>query len=60
MKSSLLCNFGRGEIFSNNIHRANYHFTHSKKLKKIDNTTIPLLGDIVYGKRLLSPSTSNL
>jgi hypothetical protein len=23
-----------GKIFPNNIHRANYHFTHSKKLKK--------------------------
>jgi hypothetical protein len=27
-----------GKIFPNNIHRANYHFTHSKKLKK---PTIP-------------------
>jgi hypothetical protein len=23
-----------GKFFRNNIHRANYHFTHSKKLKK--------------------------
>jgi fumarate reductase subunit C len=23
-----------GKYFPNNIHRANYHFTHSKKLKK--------------------------
>jgi hypothetical protein len=23
-----------GENFPNNIHRANYHFTHNKKLKK--------------------------
>jgi hypothetical protein len=38
MKSSLLCNLGRGKIFPNNIYRANYHFTHSKKTKK---TIIP-------------------
>jgi hypothetical protein len=40
-----------GNFFPNNIHRANYHFTHSKKLKKPDNTTILLLGGIVYRKR---------
>jgi hypothetical protein len=28
-----------GRFFPNNIHRANYHFTHSKKLKK--NPIIP-------------------
>jgi hypothetical protein len=39
------------KFFPNNIHRANYHFTHSKKLKKLDNTTIPLLGDIMSRKR---------
>jgi hypothetical protein len=38
-------------FFPNNIYRANYHFTHSKKLKKTDNTTVLLLGGIVYRKR---------
>jgi hypothetical protein len=33
-----------GKFFPNNIHRVNYHFTHSK-------TVLPL-GDIVYRKRL--------
>jgi hypothetical protein len=42
-----------GKVFLNNIHRANYHLTYSKKLKKPDNTTIPLLGGIVYRKRPL-------
>jgi hypothetical protein len=37
-----------GKFFPNNINRANYHFIHSKKLEKTDNTTVPLLGDIVY------------
>jgi hypothetical protein len=40
-----------GKFFPNNIHRANYHFTHSNKLKKIDNTTVIPLGGIVYRKR---------
>jgi hypothetical protein len=43
-----------GRFFPNNIHRANYHFTHSKKLKKKpDNTTVLQLGGIVYRKRPL-------
>jgi CRISPR/Cas system CSM-associated protein Csm4 (group 5 of RAMP superfamily) len=50
MKSSLLCNLGRGDFFPKYLHQANNHFTYSKKLKKIDNTTIPLLGGIVYRK----------
>jgi hypothetical protein len=37
-----------GKIFSNNIYRANYHFTHSKKTEKNDNTTVLPLGGIVY------------
>jgi hypothetical protein len=40
-----------GKYFPNNIHRANYHFTHSKKLKKTDNITVLPLGGIVYGKK---------
>jgi hypothetical protein len=52
MKSSFLCNLGSGKFFPNNIRRANYHFTHSKKLKKKpDNNTTPL-GGIVYLKNL--------
>jgi hypothetical protein len=43
-----------GKYFPNNIHRANYHFTHSKKLKKINNTTVLPLGGIVYRKNPLS------
>jgi hypothetical protein len=39
------------KFFPNNIHRANYHFTHSKKLKKNDNTTVLPLSGIVYRKR---------
>jgi hypothetical protein len=50
MKSSFLCNLGSGKFFPNNIRRANYHFTHNKKLKKPDNTTP--LGGIVYLKNL--------
>jgi hypothetical protein len=38
-------------FFPNNIHQANYHFIHSKKLKKTDNTTVPPLGGIRYRKR---------
>jgi hypothetical protein len=33
MKSSLFCNLGGQNFFTNNIHRENYHFIHSKKLK---------------------------
>jgi hypothetical protein len=40
-----------GNFFPKNIHQENYHFTHSTKLKKPDNTTVLLLGDIVYCKR---------
>jgi hypothetical protein len=40
-----------GKYFPNNIHRANYHFTHSKKLKKTDNITVLPLGGTVYGKK---------
>jgi hypothetical protein len=40
-----------GISFSNNIHRANYHFTHSKKTKKTDNIIVLPLGGIVYRKR---------
>jgi hypothetical protein len=36
---SFLCNLSSGEIFPNNIHGANYHFTYSKKLEK--NPIIP-------------------
>jgi hypothetical protein len=43
-----------GKFFLNNIHPANYHFTHSKIfLKKTDNTTVPLLGRIVCCKKTL-------
>jgi hypothetical protein len=42
-----------GKFFPNNTNRASYHFTHSKKLKTPDNTTIPPLGGIVYSKRPL-------
>jgi hypothetical protein len=47
-----------GKFFPNNIHQANYHFTHSKNLKKTGNTTVLPLGGIVYRKRplFLSPS----
>jgi hypothetical protein len=31
---SLYVILAAGKYFPNNIHRANYHFTHSKKLKK--------------------------
>jgi hypothetical protein len=48
---SFYVSLAAGKIFPNNIHRANYHFTHSKKLKKTDNTTVLLLGGIVYRKR---------
>jgi hypothetical protein len=41
------------KFFPNNTHGANYDFTHSKKLKKNDNTTVPPLGGIVYRKRPL-------
>jgi hypothetical protein len=44
-----------GNFFPINVHRANYHFTHSKKLKKNDNNTVLQLGGIVYCKRPLSP-----
>jgi hypothetical protein len=40
-----------GKFFPNNIHRANYYFTRSKKLKKTDNTTVLPLGGTVYYKR---------
>jgi hypothetical protein len=56
----LLCNLGGGEFFSNNIHRANYHFTHSKKLKTPDNTTVLPLGGIVYSKRPRGESVRRL
>jgi hypothetical protein len=35
------------KLFLNNIHRANYYFTNSKKIKKIDNTTTLLFGGII-------------
>jgi hypothetical protein len=47
------CNLGSGKFFPNNIHRANYHITHSKKQKKPDNTTVLPLGGIVYRKNLV-------
>jgi hypothetical protein len=50
MKSSLFMQSCCGEIFSTNIHWANYHFTHSTKLKKTDNTTVLPLDGIVYRK----------
>jgi hypothetical protein len=51
---SFLCNLGSGKFFPNNIHRKNYHFTHSTELKKkSDNTTVLPLGGIVYHKRPL-------
>jgi hypothetical protein len=46
-----LCNLGGTNFFPNIIHRENYHFTHSKKLKKNDNTTVLVLGGIVYRKK---------
>jgi hypothetical protein len=48
---SFYATFAAGKFFPNNIHRANYHFTHSKKLKKPDNTTVLPLGGIVYRKK---------
>jgi hypothetical protein len=38
-------NGGKRKNFPNNIHRAKYHFTHSKKT---DNTTLLPLSGIVY------------
>jgi hypothetical protein len=48
---SLYVILAAGKYFPNNIHRANYHFTHSKKLKKTDYTTVLQLCGIVYRKK---------
>jgi hypothetical protein len=55
---SFYVNLGVVEFFQNNIHRANYHFTHGEKVKKNDNTTILPVGCIAYSKRPLQPSCS--
>jgi hypothetical protein len=39
-----------GIFFLKNIHPASYHFTYSKKIEKIDNTTVLPLDGIVYRK----------
>jgi hypothetical protein len=59
MKSFFYVTLVMGKFFPNNIHRANYHFTHSKKLKQTDNTTVLPLDGIVYRKRPLISNIHN-